>query len=134
MTSAGQAARTAAQLREAAQEVARLAARRSGENDEQIAALAASQRLEMAIARAEALLSRDADEHRDRDSRDLLKQACAEIVRAARDYLRAARPTEREPAADGPGGIFTWETYPESLSGQSGQAASSVGKKLGATS
>lgn len=130
MNSAGQAARTAAQLREAAQEVARLAARRSGENDEQITALAASQRLELAITQAEALLSQDAAELRDRDSRDLLKQACAEIVGAARDYLRAAQPTEREPA---PGAVLTWETHPESVPGQSGQAASSVGKKPGGT-
>lgn len=133
MNSAGQAARTAAQLREAAQEVARLAARRSGENDEQITALAASQRLELAITQAEALLSQDAAELPDGDSRDLLKQACAEIVGAARDYLRAAQPTEREPAADGPGTVFTWGTHPESVPGQSGQAASSVGKKPGGT-
>jgi hypothetical protein len=122
MNSAGQAARTAAQLHQAAQEVARLAARRSGENDEQITALAASQRLELAIAHAEALLSQDAAELPDRDSRDLLKQACAEIVGAARDYLRAAQP-----------GVLTWETYPESVPGQSGQAASSTGNKPGGT-
>jgi hypothetical protein len=133
MNSAGQSARTAAQLREAAQEVARLAARRSGENDGQITALAASQRLELAITQAEALLSRDADQLRDRDSRDLLKQACAEIVEAARDHLRAAQPTEREQAADGPGAVLTWETHPESVPGQSGQAASSISKKPGGT-
>jgi hypothetical protein len=130
MNSAGQAARTAAQLRQAAQEVARLAARRSGENDGQITALAASQRLELAITQAEALLSQDAAELRDRDSRDLLKQACVEIVGAARGYLRAAQPTWHEPA---PGAVLTRETYPESVPGQSGQAASSVGKKPGGT-
>jgi hypothetical protein len=133
MNSAGQAARTAAQLREAAQEVARLAARRSGENDEQVTARAASQRLELAITQAEALLSQDAAEVRDRDSRDLLKQACAEIVGAARDYLRAAQPTRPEPAAGGPGAALTWETRPERVPGQSGQAASSVGTKPGGT-
>ncbi len=133
MNSAGQAARTAAQLRQAAQEVARLAARRSGENDEQVTAPAASQRLELAITQAEALLSQDADGLPGRDSRDLLKQACAEIVGAARDYLHAAQPTEREPAADGPGAVLTWKTHPESVPGQSGQAASSIGKKPGGT-
>jgi hypothetical protein len=133
MNSAGQAARTAAQLRQAAQEVARLAARRSGENDGQVTALAASQRLELAITQAEALLSQDAAEHRDRDSRDLLRQACAEIVGAARDYLRAAQLAEREPMADGPDGVLTWQTYTESVPGQSSQAASSIGKKPGGT-
>ena len=133
MNSAGQAARTAAQLREAAQEVARLAARRSGENDEQITAQAASQRLELAITQAEALLSQDAAELRDRDSRDLLRQACAEIVGAARYYLRTAQLAEHKPAAGGPGAVLTWKTHPESVPGQSGQAASSVGKKPGGT-
>jgi hypothetical protein len=132
MNSAGQAARTAAQLRQAAQEVARLAARRSGQDDEQVTALAASQRLELAITQAEALLSQDAGELPDDDSRDLLKQACAEIVGAARDYLRAAQTAERQPAAGGPGAL-TWETHPESMPGQPGQAASSVGKKPGGT-
>jgi hypothetical protein len=93
MTSATPAARTAAQLHEAAQAVARLAARRSEKNDARITtALAASQRLELAIAKVEDLLLRRVPEPRDGDSRGLFKQACEEIVDAARDYLCATRP------------------------------------------
>jgi hypothetical protein len=93
MTSATPAARTAAQLHEAAEAVARLAARRGEKNDTQVTtAPAASQRLELAIARIEDLLSRQVPEPRDGDSRDLFRQACEEIVDAARDYLCATQP------------------------------------------
>jgi hypothetical protein len=93
MNSATSAARTAAQLHQAAQEVARLATRRRGE-DVQVAAPAASQRLELAIIKVENLLSGDAREAHSGNSSDLLRQACAEMAEAARNYLQVAQLVE----------------------------------------
>jgi hypothetical protein len=90
MNTATSAARTAAQLHQAAQEVARLATRRCGE-DVQVAAPAASQRQELAIPKVENLLSGDAREEQGGDSCDLISQACAEMVQATRDYLQVAQ-------------------------------------------
>jgi hypothetical protein len=93
MNSATSAARTAAQLHQAAQEVARLATRRHGE-DVQVAAPAASQRLELAITKVENLLSGDPREAQSGDSCDLLRGACAEMAEAARNFLQVAQLVE----------------------------------------
>ena len=82
--------------------------------DTQVAAPATSQRLELAITTAEDLLSRDAREAHGGDSCDLLRQACAEIAQAARDYLRATQLAERGSSAASPSGGSTWETRPGS--------------------
>ena len=109
MTDATRAARTAAQLREAAQDVARVAARRSGQTDAQMAVPSVSQRLELAITEAHSFTTRYAQRPRNGDSGDwpeMLRQSCAEIVDAARDYLRATRPAERELADGSPSSVF----------------------------
>lgn len=116
MTSATPAVRTAAQLHEAAQEVARLAARRSGQNNLQVAVRAASQRLELATAKAEDLLFRAAREAQGGDSCDLFRQVCAELAEAARDCLRAPQLAERGPSPASSSGGFAWETHPGSES------------------
>ena len=93
--------------------MARLAARRSGQNNLQVTAVrAASQRLELAITKAEDLLFRHAREAQGGDSCDLFRQACAEMAEAARDYLRATQLAERGPFAASPNGGLTWETHP----------------------
>lgn len=103
MTSATQAARTAAQLREAAREVARVAARRSGQAEAQIPVASVRQRLELALTKADCLLVGHAQESWSRDGNewlDMLRKACAEILEAARDYLYAEQPTECQRATD----------------------------------
>jgi hypothetical protein len=91
MTSATPAARTAAQLPAPAHGVARLAAPRCGHHDVQAAVTATSQRLELAITKAEDLLSGDAGHAESDGSCNLFKQVCTEMTQAARDYLRATR-------------------------------------------
>lgn len=103
MTSATQAARTAAQLREAAREVARVAARRSGQVEAQISVSSVRQRLELAITKADCLLAGHAQESWNRDSSDwldMLQESCGEIVKAARDYLYAEQAAECQRATD----------------------------------
>jgi hypothetical protein len=103
MTRATQAARTAAQLREAAREVARVAARRSGRAEAQIPVASVRQRLELAITKADCLLAGHAQESWSRDGSDwldTLRELCAEIVDAARDYLYAAQSAEGPQATD----------------------------------
>src|ERR1022692_575844 len=103
MTSVTQAARTAAQLREAAREVARVAARRSGRAEAQIPVASVRQRLELAITKADCLLAGHAQESWSRDGSDwlgMLRELCAEIVEAARDYLYAEQSAECQRATD----------------------------------
>jgi hypothetical protein len=103
MTRATQAARTAAQLREAAREVARVAARRSGGAEAQISVSSVRQRLELAITKADCLLAGHAQESWSRDGSDwlgMLRELCAEIVEAARDYLYAEQSAECQRATD----------------------------------
>lgn len=89
--------------RSPAREVARVAARRSGRAEAQISVSSARQRLELAITKADFLLAGHSQESWSRDGSDwlgMLRELCAEIVDAARDYLYAAQSAEGPQATD----------------------------------
>ena len=81
------------------------------EREAQIPVASVRQRLELAITKADCLLAGHAQESWSRDGSnwlDTLRELCAEIVEAARDYLYAAQSAEGPQPPDMGADFFPW--------------------------